>query len=203
MATIKKLKKDWFVLFYALPFFKDALWWNQIYWILKVNKGDNKQIDNPKLIHIATISLEMIMKSILLLSFYDSTCGCKISMWLKNYGHNLCKVCNVLKSKYRIDLSNEQKFFLKKRSLYWIDYRYKMDAFFYAEKTSWISADIFKNFVDYSDEEFLNYEKIFELFQNLFEKIVVDEYWVDLDLFLNWKLQIPNIQFFAIKSRYK
>lgn len=193
------LKKDWFILRFAIPFYKDALQWRVVYGELE-EKG---KFDDAKLIHIATLSMEMLMKSILLLSFYDYRTDGRVLVWLKNSGHKIATMYNKIDWRYSINLSSSQKDTINKWSDIWINVRYMIDAFFNSLNTVGIASDLLQWGSEEAKIDLENYKWIFDELQSLCEDIFSLEYWLPLHVLKRWKVQIPEDQLEIMQIVYK
>ncbi len=204
--ALYKTKKDISIFRFAIPFFKDAIERNNIFYTLyKINSED--KFSEWKLIHIATLSIECMLKSILLLSFYNHSSDWKIKKRLKDSKrcHNLESMLNKIQSKYNIQLNSGQKNLIKIWWTNWIFYRYWIDAFFNFVKTKWINSDKLRKIeweikeqTKRSENYNIIYNKLFILCKN-----IIEEYgWLPFDLLLKSTIQIPDCQFNIMRNIY-
>ena len=203
--TYYQPKKDCGIFRFALPFFKDAIERNNIFNTLN-NANTEDKFSEWKLIHIATLSIECMLKSIVLLSFYNHSRDWKINKRLIDYKrrHNLKKMFNKIQSKYNIWLDSEQKELIKTWSNNWIFYRYWIDAFFNFVKTKWINSDkLMESETKDENKRLTNYNIIYDKLFNLCKNIIEEEYgWLPFDLILKSTIQIPDCQFDIMKNAY-
>lgn len=203
--TIYHPKKDTGIFRFAIPFLKDAIERNNIF--TTIHELKNKyNFSDWKLIHIASTSIECLLKSIILLSFYNYSNDWKIKKWLqwKKQHHNLKSMLDKVESKYAIWLNAEQKELIKVRWKKWISYRYWTDAFFDLIKTTWINSDkAKKQGKDKIDKDLSNYNIIYNELFKLCKNIIEEEY-VDIpfELILKSTIQIPDSQFKIMKNLY-
>lgn len=115
-------------------FFKDSLEWNHFYNIL----SDIKRVDKTKLIYLAMLSLETLLKAIILLKLPISSTDEKIQKTLKSLNHNLFDL--YLKINWD-SLNEDQVNLLKQRDKYGVSIRYSTDAFFMWLEVKWVQSN--------------------------------------------------------------
>ena len=196
-------KKDCWIFRFAIPFLKDAVERNTIF--NKLIESNNK-FSEGKLIHIATLSIECLLKSILLLSFYDRFSDWEIKKWLKmkRNWHKLKSMLDKIQSRYDTWLNQQQKYLIKSWWNNWISYRYWIDAFFNFIQTEWINSDrlnVLKK--EELNENIKNYDCVFNKLLNLCKKILDDEYWwLSFELIMKSTIQISDCQLWSMKDIY-
>lgn len=185
--------QKWDIFLSSIPFVKDSIEWRRIYYALREysNKNDMK-FDQAKLLYITILSLESILKAILIIEFPDEAIKKKTTKFLKNYSHNLGeiykKIESWLKKNYWADISkafsDKEKSLIKKWSKYAKDIKYKMDAFInHWLAVKWISHPTkMDKFYNSKAEDFETYEHIQWKLIFLWQAITSYQYWREAEL---------------------
>jgi len=207
------------VFFSSIPFLKDSLEWRRIYYVLRdySDKNDMK-FDDIKLLYITILSLESVLKAVVILESPQEVVEKKTINFLKSMSHNLIKIYKKievwLKEKDGADLgkafSEEEKKLIEKWSEYAKDIKYKMDAFIdYWLKVKWVSSLTWafdgENLQSIDVEV---YEHILWKMIRLWQIITHNKYWRNAELAYiksldeESTLKISNEDYNSIKAMY-
>lgn len=168
------------IAFRSTFFFKDSLEWNFFYKKL----SNIEKIDKIKLISLAMLSIETLLKAIIIIWL-------PIKMqekWIKKYlKEDLNHGLYTTYSKFsRNVLSQEQENLLKKWDEYWIEIRYSIDALFKWLEIKWVQSNRSPK-----EKEEINrkIDKELEIYENLYEnlKSLYREKCIELD-WETWEL---------------
>ena len=162
------------IAFRSTFFFKDSLEWNYFYKKL----SNIEKIDKIKLISLAMLSIETLLKAITIIWL-------PIKMqekWIKKYlKEDLNHWLYTTYSKFsRNVLSQEQENLLKKRDEYWVEIRYSIDALFKWLEIKWVQSNRRPK-----EKEEINkkIDKELKIYEDLYEKLksIYEEKCIELD----------------------
>lgn len=173
----------------SIPFVKDSLEWRRVFYALKDHsEKNNMKFDYVKMLYIVILSLESILKAIVILEFPEEILEKKTIRFLQGMSHNLIKIYNKIelwfKEKDWIDLgkyfSNEEKLLIERWSKYAKDIKYKMDAFV----THWLDVK-WLSLLAWQHKNNDSLLKDFELFERIQWKLIY--LWKIISLCKYWK----------------
>lgn len=123
------------ITFRSTFFFKDSLEWNRFYKVL----SNIEKVDKTKLVYLAMLSVETLLKAIILLWLPIELDEKWIKKYLKEDLNHL--LFNTYIKIQRDILPEEQKNLLKSRDTYSVEIRYSTDALFEWLEIKWLQSN--------------------------------------------------------------